>query len=133
MVGCNCIHSISFFFVIYVEKELTKTSKHKIMFQHIPWFLKTPDEPKQYFNIDVELRKKMLNKFKNSNVSKIFCGHYHRNAGGWDGPGLELVVTSAIGCQIGSDPHGMRIVKVYENRVEHKYHSLDDCPTNVDL
>ena len=110
-----------------------KTSKHKIMFQHIPWFLKTPDEPKQYFNIDVELRKKMLNKFKNSNVSKIFCGHYHRNAGGWDGPGLELVVTSAIGCQIGSDPHGMRIVKVYENRVEHKYHSLDDCPTNVDL
>ena len=79
------------------------------------------------------LRKKMLNKFKSSNVSKIFRGHYHRNAGGWEGPTLELVVTSAIECQIGSDPHGMRIVKVYENRVEHEYFASDDCPTNIDL
>ena len=72
-----------------------------MVFQHIPWFLKTPEEPKQYFNIEIDLRKKMLNKFKNSNVNKIFCGHYHRNAGGWDGPSLELVVTSAIGTGFG--------------------------------
>ena len=95
--------------------------------------MKNPDEPKEYFNIENDLRKKMLTKFKNSNVSKIFCGHYHRNAGGWDGPSLELVVTSAIGCQIGNDPHGMRIVKVFEDHIEHKYHSLEDCPTDVDL
>ena len=75
----------------------------------------------------------MLKKFKSSDVSKIFCGHYHRNAGGWDGPSLELVVTSAVGCQIGCDPHGMRIVKIFENCAEHQYHALDDCPTNVDL
>ena len=77
---------------ISVDNELEKSAKHKVIFQHIPWFLKTPDEPKEYFNIDIELRKKMLTKFKSSNVSKIFCGHYHRNAGGWDGPSLELVV-----------------------------------------
>ena len=75
----------------------------------------------------------MLTKFKSSNVSKIFCGHYHRNAGGWDGPSLELVVTSAIGCQIGNDPHGMRIVKVFEDHIEHKYHSLEDCPTDIEF
>ena len=76
----------SFYFLSFVEEELAKGAKHKVMFQHIPWFLKTPEEPKEYFNIDIELRRKMLDKFKKSNVSKIFCGHYHRNAGGWDGP-----------------------------------------------
>lgn len=117
----------------WLDIELSKSAKHKMVFQHIPWFLKTPEEPKQYFNIEIDLRKKMLNKFKNSNVNKIFCGHYHRNAGGWDGPSLELVVTSAIGCQIGKDPHGMRIVKVHENSVTHEYHSLEDCPTKIML
>ena len=116
-----------------LDIELSKSAKHKMVFQHIPWFLKTPEEPKQYFNIEIDLRKKMLNKFKSSNVNKIFCGHYHRNAGGWDGPSLELVVTSAIGCQIGKDPHGMRIVKVHENSVTHEYHSLEDCPTKIIL
>lgn len=117
----------------WLDYQLTKNAKHKLMFQHIPWFLKSPDEPKQYFNIEIDLRKRMLNKFRSSNVGKIFCGHYHRNAGGWDGPSLELVVTSAIGGQIGDDPHGMRIVKVYENEIQHEYHSLDDCPSHIEL
>lgn len=25
----------------------------------------------------------MLEKFSQAGVTKIFCGHYHRNAGGW--------------------------------------------------
>ena len=44
---------------------------------------------------------------------------------------LELIVTSAIGCQIGQDPHGLRLVKVQENKVEHAYHGLDVCPTEI--
>ena len=120
-------------FILLPDEELAKKATHKVIFQHIPWFLKSPDEPKQYFNIEVDLRKKMLNKFKRSNVSKIFCGHYHRNAGGWDGPNLELIVTSAIGCQIGNDPHGMRIVKVHKSDIKHEYISLDDFPNKVEL
>ena len=75
----------------------------------------------------------MEHNFKRANVSKIFCGHYHKNAGGWDGPTLELVVTSAIGCQIGNDPHGMRIVKVYENDIYHEYYTLAGCRTDIKL
>ena len=116
----------------WLEEELAKGATHKIIFQHIPWFLESPDEPKQYFNIENDLRKKMLNKFKQEKVGKIFCGHYHRNAGGWD-EDLELVVTSAIGCQIGKDPHGMRIVKVSKSGLEHAYHSLFDCPVQIKL
>ena len=62
-------------------------------------FVKRPDEEKFYFNIDLDLRLSMLQKFKSAGVSKIFCGHYHRNAGGWD-QDMELVVTSAVGAQV---------------------------------
>ena len=102
------------------------------MFQHIPWFLKNPDEDKEYFNIEVGLRKRMLDKFYDAGVRKIFCGHYHRNTGGWY-KDLEVVVTSAIGCQIGQDPHGMRLVKVHDKNVEHAYHGLDTFPVDIDL
>jgi len=108
----------------------TPKAKYTFVFQHIPWFLKTPDEDKEYFNIETGLRKKMLNKFYDAGVSKIFCGHYHRNTGGWY-KDMELIVTSAIGCQIGQDPHGLRLVKVQEHEVEHAYHGLEVCPTNI--
>lgn len=65
-------------------------------------------------------------------MKTIFCGHYHRNAGGFYGD-MELVVTSAIGAQLGDDPHGMRIVKVFEDCIQHKYHGLDDMPSTVTL
>jgi hypothetical protein len=71
----------------WLEEELSKSarlgSKHTVIFQHIPWFVKRPDEEKIYFNVEPELRMRMLNKFYDGGVRKIFCGHYHRNAGGW--------------------------------------------------
>ena len=75
-------------------------AKHVIVFQHIPWFLNQGDEGKEYFNIEPNLRLKMLEKFLDAGVRKIFCGHYHRNAGGFY-KSIELIVTSAIGLQIG--------------------------------
>ena len=71
----------------------------------------------------------MLQQFKDAGVTKVFCGHYHRNAGGWD-EDLEVVVTSAIGAQIGNDGHGMRIVKVTEDKITHEYFKLEDIPLN---
>ena len=57
-------------------------------------------------------------------VKAVFSGHYHRNAGGcFDG--LDMVVSSAIGCQLGEDAHGVRVVVVTADRVVHRYHSLD--------
>ncbi|XP_059084215.1 serine/threonine-protein phosphatase CPPED1-like [Tigriopus californicus] len=107
-------------------------SQHIVLFQHIPWFVQEPKEDKIYFNIEINCRTRMLSKFKKHGVSKIFCGHYHRNAGGWD-ENLELVVTTAIGCQIGNDFHGMRIVRVMENDIQHDFYGLDDFPQKIDL
>ena len=36
-----------------------------------------------------------------------------------------MVVTSAIGCQLGEDAHGLRVVVVTADGVVHRYYSLD--------
>lgn len=59
-----------------------------------------------------------------SGVKAVFCGHYHRNAGGCH-DGLDVVVSSAIGCQLGDDAHGVRVVVVTADQVVHRYYSLE--------
>ena len=44
---------------------------------------------------------------------------------------MEVIVTSAIGCQIGPDDHGMRVVKVRKDKLEHQYHPLENFPTRI--
>lgn len=125
------------------ELDAAKSSgcKHLVLFQHIPWFLNTPDEENEYFNIDQDIRKPMLDKFLAAGVSTIFCGHYHRNAGG-SYKGMEEVVTSAMGCtlsentsvlEIGDTPSGLRVVKVHEKSISHQYYGMDDIPATIDL
>ena len=65
-------------------------------------------------------------------VRTIFCGHYHRNAGGFYGD-MELVVTSAVGAQLGEDLSGFRIVSVNEDSVKHKYYELAKVPEKIVL
>lgn len=109
-----------------------KGCTHCVMFQHIPWFINEPNEDDEYFNIPKTQRVRMLDKLKESGVKHVFCGHYHRNAGGFDND-LEVVITSAIGCQIGNDKSGMRLVRISEHKIDHKYYSLPDWPKLVDL
>lgn len=113
----------------WLEEQLKIVSsgkhQHSVLFQHIPWFLNKPDEEKVYYNFPQPLRENMLNKFQKAGISKIFCGHYHKNAGGWY-KDMELVVTSAIGLQQGNDKNGFRVVTVKENQIDHKYVELDN-------
>lgn len=107
--------------------------KHVVVFQHIPWFLNNADEEKDpYFNIEPVERNRMLNKLYDGGIRYIFCGHYHRNTGG-KFKDLELVVTSAIGAQLGSDKSGFRVVKVHEDKISHEYFALEDVPKQVIL
>jgi len=111
----------------WLDEELQKDKwKHLVVFQHIPWFLHRPNEAEHdYFNIEPKQRYKWLEKFKEAGVGKIFCGHYHQNAGGWY-ENVEVVVTSAVGAQLGADKHGYRLVTVNEDKIEHKYISITD-------
>ncbi|XP_077774614.1 serine/threonine-protein phosphatase CPPED1 isoform X2 [Podarcis muralis] len=58
-------------------------------------------------------------------VKAVFSGHYHRNAGG-SYKNIEMVISSAIGCQLGEDTHGLRVVAVTPEKIVHKYYSLNE-------
>ncbi|XP_054166517.1 serine/threonine-protein phosphatase CPPED1-like [Oppia nitens] len=112
------------------EYRRNSSYKHLVVFQHIPWFLEKADEDDNYFNVDKELRLKMLDKLYEAGVRYIFTGHYHRNAGGMY-KDMELVVTSAIGAQLGTDRSGLRVVRVYDKSIQHKYYAIEDIPKQI--
>lgn len=100
--------------------------KHLVVFQHIPLFLKSHDEPDDvYFNIPNSERQALIEKFRRNGVRKVFCGHYHKNAGAIY-EDLEVIVTTAVGAQLGLDKHGYRLVQVNENDITHKYIEVTD-------
>ena len=51
-----------------------------VVFQHHPWFLKSADEPDQYFNIPIVRRSPLLRLFRESGVRLLVSGHLHQNA-----------------------------------------------------
>jgi serine/threonine-protein phosphatase CPPED1 len=126
-----------------LHANLEKPPKHCVIFQHIPWFIREEDETDGYFSLAPELREYWLPRMKEAGVSKIFCGHYHRNAGGTTKDGrLEVIVTSAVGRQLSEREathncmmesaeealigSGFRVVEVKEEGIHHSYHTLDD-------
>ncbi|CAL8134212.1 unnamed protein product [Orchesella dallaii] len=100
-------------------------AKFIVLFMHIPLFVEEPEEEDFYFNVPKERRLQLLEKFYTAGVRYIFCGHYHRNAGGRYKK-LELVVTSAIGAPLGDNPSGYRIVNVGEDEISHNYVTIRD-------
>lgn len=112
------------------ELQKAKTEgKHVVIFQHIPFFLKTPDEPDQYFNIPLKYRTKYLALFHEYGVHQIFAGHYHRNAEARDGD-LDMITTGPIGMPIGPDPSGFRVVFL-EGNFAHPYVGLGTIPNAI--
>jgi len=112
----------------FIEENIADpTAKHIVVFQHIPYFIEDANEKKEYFNLDRKFRIEILDKLRNAGVKYVFCGHYHRNAGGCY-KDLELIVTSAVGCPLGKDPSGFRIVNVAEDRITHKYIPFRNSP-----
>ena len=103
-----------------------------VVFQHHPWFLKTADEPDQYFNIPRERREHYLGIFREFGIKYLFSGHYHRNAVAREGD-LEAVTTGPVGMPQGGDNSGMRIVIVRDNRLEHRYYHFGEIPNRIDL
>jgi 3',5'-cyclic AMP phosphodiesterase CpdA len=112
------------------ELEKGRNSKHIILFTHYPFFIKTFDEPETYSNIAIETRTKYLEIFKENDVDAVFAGHLHKNASAKYGE-IEMITTNAAGKPLGSDSSGFRIVKVYGNKIETEFCSLDEIPESV--
>ncbi|XP_042293160.1 serine/threonine-protein phosphatase CPPED1 isoform X2 [Sceloporus undulatus] len=106
--------------------------KHAIVFQHIPLFLREPSEDHNYFNLELSIRHELLEKFHKAGVKAVFSGHYHKNAGGLY-KDLDMVVSSAIGCQLGEDTHGLRLVAVTAEKIFHRYYSLNELSNSAEI
>ncbi len=105
-------------------------SNHTILFCHYPFFIKTLDEPEANTNIGPVSRLKYLSLFDKYAVDAIFSGHYHNNAlGRYEN--IQLITTSAVGKPLGKAPSGMRVVKMYNDRIEHQYFGLDQLPDSI--
>ncbi len=115
----------------WLKSQLAKAKtdrKRVIIFQHIPFFLKTADEPDQYFNIPKQHRARYLALFHEFGVQHIFAGHLHRSTEGRDGD-LSMVTTGPIGMPLGSELSGFRIVRL--DSMQHPYISLGSIPNQV--
>jgi 3',5'-cyclic AMP phosphodiesterase CpdA len=111
----------------FLERSLRnayRRSKHILVFGHHPLFVVSPDEPDSYWNIPLERRRLILDLLHTYGVRAFFCGHWHRNGGGWDGD-LEVVVSGPVGYPLGDDPSGFRVVDVDDEQVVHRYVALD--------
>jgi 3',5'-cyclic AMP phosphodiesterase CpdA len=113
----------------WLTKELSKgkRQKHIILFCHYPFFINTSDEPETYSNIAVETRNRYLSVFKENNVDAVFAGHLHNNVSAKHGD-MDMITTSAVGKPLAKAPSGIRIVKVYSDRIESIYYGLDEIP-----
>jgi 3',5'-cyclic AMP phosphodiesterase CpdA len=116
----------------WLKKELTKGKgvNHIIIFSHYPFFLNKYDEPETYSNISIDTRYRYLSLFNENNVDAVFAGHLHNNSLSEYGT-LEMITTSAIGKPLAKVPSGMRIIKVYPDRIESEYYSLDEIPAEI--
>jgi len=107
-------------------------SRLNLVFLHHPLFLQQPDEPDSYFNFPIKIRAPLLDKLSKAGVNAIFSGHYHRNAVTIFQNGILHIVTSAIGRPLGTDPSGLRIVRLVESAkrisILHQYYGLDQIP-----
>jgi predicted MPP superfamily phosphohydrolase len=115
----------------WLKTELEKAKRdgvsHLIVFQHISFFLKDPNEPDEYFNIPLATRQRYLKLFHQYGVKQVFCGHYHRNSEGRDGD-LDMITTGPVGMPLEGAKSGLRVVKVEGNSVKHKYYDFGDLP-----
>lgn len=119
---------------VWMEKVLENSQKcdHRILFGHHPFFVKTPDEPDKYENIPLTKRKAYLDFFNKYNVDGMYAGHLHYNSSGNYG-NFRMTVTNALCYPIGKDKIGLRIVKVYKDRIESDYYDLDHIPEQINL
>ncbi len=113
----------------WLKEELKKASgsAHLILFSHYPFFVKLAIEPETYSNISHSKRKKYLSMMSQSGADAIFAGHLHNNSSGRYEE-IDMITTSAVGKPLAGAPSGMRIIKIYPDRIESVYYGLDEIP-----
>jgi hypothetical protein len=103
---------------------------HKFVFMHVALFVSSADEAYDSAgNLPLVIRGQLLELFHEYGVKVVMAGHRHTNNYGVDGD-LQMYTTTSCTCGLGSprtEP-GVRIFKVYSDRVEQEFRTLDSLP-----
>lgn len=119
---------------IWMEKVLENSQKcdHRILFGHYPFFLKDPDEANRYENIPLEKRKIYLELMDKYKVGNMFAGHLHYNLES-SYHDFKITTTNSVCTPLGKDRIGLRVVRVYSDKVVSDYYELDRIPSKIVL
>jgi serine/threonine-protein phosphatase CPPED1 len=118
----------------WLKNELLKNkyADHTIIFSHYPFFINTADEPENYSNIPADTRNRYLKLFEENKVDAVFVGHLHSNVSAkYDN--IDMIISGAVGKSLSKDPSGIRVVKVYTDRIESTFFGLDEIPEKIIL
>ena len=120
----------------WLKTELAKAKadgvKNLIVFQHIPPFMKDPNEPESYDSFPLETRVRYLKLLHEFGVKHLFAGHYHATVETRDGD-LEIHITGPVGMPLRGGKSGMRIVSVKGASVSHQYFDFGMLPETLEL
>lgn len=143
-----------------LASEECKRAKHVVLLTHVAPFMGREDESHGHFNWSVEGRRWLLGLADRAKIKLILCGHYHGNCVVRSEGGVEVVTTSSCGGMInwklppgemasaetfnfmecvGSPPvvcdsysSGLRIVRVGEHGIRHRFFELASVPKVLD-
>ena len=104
--------------------------KQIVLLQTTPWFRKSIDEESNADNIELNTRQEIVPKLIEANVKYVFTGNL--NGFGKDKE-LQIVQTSSLRKTNEVENLGFRVVKVEHEGVVHKFFSLDNSPTDLNL
>jgi 3',5'-cyclic AMP phosphodiesterase CpdA len=115
-----------------LQRAKSDTQRQIVVFQHIPYFLKSADEKDQYFNIPQPARRKYLNLLEAAGVRYVYAGHYHRNAIAKDGQ-LTEIVSGAVGMPQGGSLSGFRVVAAHGETLDSTWFCFGGILNQIDL
>ena len=106
-------------------------SNHILVFAHHPLYAEHPEEEDSWAALPGDKRKILLDLFESHGVSAVFAGHLHR-CHYVNHKGIQMITTGPVGYPLGDDPSGLRIVKVFQDRIEHQYYGFEELPESVE-
>jgi predicted phosphodiesterase len=101
----------------FLEKEMgTSTDTPTILLMHYPLYLKDPDEPGGYWNVEPAQRARLIGLLKKSNVKMVLTGHLHRPVvNNLDGILFVTAPSTSFGIPAGKQPEGWMLISILKN------------------